>query len=81
MTPTFQEDHLPAGGYTSLAQIHEWTHRNFLKRAELVPDRRCRIVLAPAEDLPFLEAITKAYRAGFVEPLLVGNQRAHFADC
>jgi phosphate butyryltransferase len=59
---------------SSLAQIHEWTHRNFLKRAELVPDRRCRIALAPAEDPPFLEAITKAYRAGFVEPILAGDQ-------
>ena len=58
---------------SNLTYIHNWTHQQFLKRAEKVPDRRCRIVLVPAEDLPFLKAITLAYRAGFVEPVLVGN--------
>jgi phosphate butyryltransferase len=57
----------------NLDYVHQWTHQQFLKRAKSVPDRRCRIVLAPAEDPPFLKAITLAYRAGFVEPLLVGD--------
>jgi phosphate butyryltransferase len=61
--------------YTELSQIHQWTHRQFLKRAEVVPDRRCRIAIAPAQDGPFLRGMALAYERGFVEPILVGDER------
>ena len=61
--------------YTDLSQVHEWTHQQFLRRAETEGDRRCRIVIAPAQDHPFLRGIALANDRGFVEPILVGNER------
>jgi len=61
--------------YTNLSQLHQWTHRQFLKRAQTKPDRRCRIVIAPAQDGPFLQGLAEGYARGFVEPILVGNER------
>jgi phosphate butyryltransferase len=61
--------------YTDLSQVHQWTHQQFLKRTKVTPDRPCRIVIAPAQDGPFLQGMALAYDRGFVEPILVGNER------
>jgi len=61
--------------YTSLSQLHQWTHQQFLRRAQTKPDRRCRVVIAPAQDGPFLHGMAEGYARGFVEPILVGNER------
>lgn len=60
--------------YTSLSQIHDWTHQQFLARAEHYPDRRCRLAIAPAQDAPFLGAVMQSYQRGFLHPILVGNE-------
>lgn len=72
MNPTNTDDH---HDYTDLSQIHQWTHEQFLKRAETKPDRRCRMALAPAQDEPFLRGVALASDAGFLQPILVGNER------
>ncbi|KPL07180.1 hypothetical protein AMJ86_05430 [bacterium SM23_57] len=55
--------------------MHQWTHEQFLKRAKTKPDRRCRIALAPAQDEPFLQGVALASEAGFLQPILIGNER------
>ena len=65
---------MSTANYTSLSQIHDWTHQQFLARAEHYPDRRCRLVIAPAQDAPFLGAVIQSYHRGFLQPILVGNE-------
>jgi phosphate butyryltransferase len=60
--------------YTDLSQIHQWAHENFLRGAEEVPDGRCRVALAPAQDQTSLKAVDRAYKDGYIQPLLVGHQ-------
>ena len=65
---------MSTSSYTSLSQIHQWTHQQFLAREKHHPDRRCRLVIAPAQDAPFLRAVIQSYHRGFLQPILVGNE-------
>ncbi len=65
---------MSTSNYTSLSQIHQWTHQQFLAREKHHPDRRCRMVIAPAQDAPFLRAVIDSYQRGFLQPILVGNE-------
>ena len=60
--------------YSSLSQIHQWSQEQFLKLQDHHPNRRCRIAIAPAQDARFLSAIIHASKAGYLQPILVGNE-------